>query len=214
MCNGFFTIRINDKLFNYTANRLHNIYKASVMKTVVEIKKYTALKDLHTSLVPKWSSTVIASPADEGFDDVPCLTNDTSNKQSCDKEDKTVESKKDINLVNGDMSVAVFGNREKGCSLQTIKGEDAESGKSDWSAEKEGKDNAMNVEATEPAVKLEKKLVKPKIVYFFERGDSLKQENEDENENVAKVSPIETYTTEASLNSKQGLKRSHDSKVI
>ncbi|XP_053399831.1 ATP-dependent DNA helicase Q5-like [Mercenaria mercenaria] len=180
----------------FKANRLHNIYKASVMRSVSEIKKFTALKDLHTSLVPKWSSTSDASPSDTGGDkDISSHSND--NGKSCDKK------------LNGESVLEAVGDTEVTASLYD--GDKDKTSESNENVESKEEKDTKTADAT--AVKIEEKPVRPKIVYFFERGDSLKQELGEENGNLMKDNTEESsFKIDGALNHSHGVKRPHDSK--
>ena len=52
----------------FKASRLANSYKAAIMKKVTEIKKVTAAKDIHISLIPKWESTQTTGDENDEMD--------------------------------------------------------------------------------------------------------------------------------------------------
>jgi hypothetical protein len=166
------------------------------MRSVSEIKKFTAIKDLHPSLVPKWSSTSQSSPTNNDNDkhkSSPSTDTNTDNLTNCDNEFDEETAVK-TNVIDSD--------RDK----------TSETSDSVKNTEKKNPSSVVNVGKVVVAV--EEKPVRPKIVYFFERGDSLKQELGEENVNGKEDDIVESSDKVNSLSSsKHGVKRPHDGKV-
>lgn len=147
------------------------------MRTVSEIKKFSALKNLHSSLIPKWSSTTDTSSVETACDNPMSslstnIDNPTSCIESCDR------------LQNGSSAIKTETDCDDLRSEKTYKMEPSETNnwnnvtnETDTKLDNDNEKNDMKTVQME-----ENTIVAPKMVYFFERGDSLKKEIGNERE--------------------------------
>ena len=216
-----------------TANRLLNIYKASIMRSVTQIKKNTAIKELHVALVPKWTSIPDTDKDDlESGSSEDRLT--VSNKvkfiaENTDKANNNDEklNKSDIHL-NGALKNSFSMFEGKGATNSSTAGksssamESSHVNKGDYTmidcdrTESEitkGCDKGCDIGIVDTVTNsANAKHEVPKIKYFFERGDSLKkEENETEKSEVTRDCDKVTNDTVANYGDNEAVVKSSSS---
>ena len=204
--------------FFFLANRIVNIYKASIMRSVTEIKKNTAIKELHIALVPKWHST--SATLDSDPEDSVTKQTDSDSK-SCEKDTKadsngdttTISNSKDSRLLDCD-NVSNDVNHSGAANSSHLRDNTINLGDKD--TDKSSHNSDISETQKEVTVKpVWKPPVVPKIKYFFERGDSLKKEMEEknyENQSTESTEIMEQSVTDID-NKIKGLKREHEPEV-
>ena len=188
-----------------TANRLLNIYKASIMRSVTQIKKNTAIKELHVALVPKWTSIPdtdkddLESGSSEDRlavgNEVQSIAENTdkanNNKEKQDKSDIHLNGAFENSFSKLDGKGATNSSTAAGKSSSAVASSHVNKGDNTMidcdrteseitkGCDKGTSDSVTNSANVIPEV--------PKIKYFFERGDSLKkEENETEKSEVTR----------------------------
>ena len=207
--------------FFFLANRIVNIYKASIMRSVTEIKKNTAIKELHIALVPKWHST--SAILDNDPEDSVTKQTDSDSK-SCENDTKahingdttTISNSKDSKLLDCDnVSNDVNHSGAANSSHLGIQCENTIN-LGDKNTDKSSHNSDISETQKEATVKpVWKPPVVPKIKYFFERGDSLKKEEEEkdcENQSTESTETMEQSVTDIDNKSKS-LKRGNEPEV-
>ncbi|KAL5013049.1 hypothetical protein ScPMuIL_011600 [Solemya velum] len=158
----------------FMANKMANMYKASVMRTVNDIKRTSTLKELHKALMPKWGvSTVDATDEESTSGDakVGCVSHletGSENENCC--QEKTG-------------SDAVLGFRTA-LEISKMKGHNSEASHSRDSYEKsindldvkEADSNPTEIKKSPDTVVSTSSLISesrvPKIKYFFENSQT------------------------------------------
>lgn len=236
----------------FPANRILNIYKASIMRSVTQIKKNTAIKELHLSLVPKWSSTsaILDSDKDDSESAMGRIMGNSS--ASCESKvnvsdssylDTTSlkEAKVDLNGAElltlndsksnkpdktacdntsavtsshlNDTEKSMLDSIDKGMIMSENCVGNMDETETTFSADKmeNGKsslDNATTGNEQQNSDTVQKTMKpKVKIKYFFERGDSLKEELQNEKE-------LKNPVKETMYSIKRGEKRAHEPEVM
>ena len=218
-----------------------NIYKASIMRSVTETKKNTAIKELHPALVPKWAAIPDTDTSDferaTGEDRLNVDTESKSYVESSSKTGKTEGKQGNREIYfNGAVEpslVESVGDKAFSCAVisshsnelldcDKIKSETVETsdkfidGTMTNSGDRiatVGKSSHSETDTdTSGSVKDPLMPMVPKMKYFFERGDSLKKE---EGENLKSVGMMEANLIPDSDTSGQskGVKRTHKPEV-
>ena len=212
------------------------------MRSVTQIKKNTAIKELHPSLVPKWSSTSAILDSDKGDSE----RFNGSSSASCESKvnvsdtsylDKTglKEAKVDLNgaellILNdsksnkldktacdntsavtsshlNDTEKSMLDSIDKGMIMSENCVENRGETETKFGADKveNGKSSLNNDTNEQQKSDTVQETVKPKVKmkYFFERGDSLKEEVQNETE-------VRNPVKETMYSIKRGEKRTHE----
>ncbi|XP_052282182.1 ATP-dependent DNA helicase Q5-like isoform X2 [Dreissena polymorpha] len=177
----------------FKANRLHNIYKTSIMRKVTEIKKSTALKQLHSSMAPI-AHTPVTLDSESKDEVLNCDKTCTAATEASDSADEPAPSS--LIPVDGKSDRDPFCIPSKPTKAVTLlsladikddKGCDADDSVTDLPEQEKGLANSrIDPAVTEGCLKKEtlndkpvEVAAKPKMVYFFERGDSLNEDSKD-----------------------------------
>ncbi|WAQ98421.1 RECQ5-like protein [Mya arenaria] len=164
----------------FKGNKLHNIYKTSIMRKVMDVKKSTTLNQLHPSMAPETPVSTVGTsspdPGDSTLPALPCLP-------LIESED-TVGAVPDCDNTTPSCSSITECVQNKDCDKEFQKLLGDSCGKTTDCMTETESDSSTNKDTSANLDELASKNTsiippKPKMVYFFERGDSLKKENEE-----------------------------------
>ena len=188
------------------------------MRSVTEIKKNTAIKELHIALVPKWhsTSTILDSDSDDAVSNVTEDNPETDVKETrtdLNGAGDTFSSSKDIKLHNCDNDPSDHVIHSGTVTSSHLNGK-CETNLGDKDIEIKPSSPVDNTSVPQPSVSEQEtwKPNIPKIKYFFERGDSLKKE-ESVKEHENQITEIKEEKLTDVDNRTKGLKRSHKPEV-